>query len=238
MRAFLLAAGLGTRLRPLTNTVPKCLVDIGGVPLLKIWFALLTKHNINQVLINTHHLSESVYDYIKNNEFDLKITLTKETKLLGSAGTIKHNKEFVQDCDNFFIMYADNLTCADLTLLKQCHYRGLLDHDMIMTMGLFRSNNPSECGIATIDERHRLSAFEEKPAEPKSDLANAGIYVSTQEIFDYIPKNGCYDISKDVIPRMIKKINTYEIDEFLMDIGTLQNLKEARRLWRHEYIWA
>ena len=130
MKAFLMAAGLGTRLRPITNTIPKCMVPIQGKPLLAWWMDLFEKHGVSDVLINTHYLPESVRKFIdlynKNPEHHTKMIESYEPILLGSAGTLRKNRDFVVGENSFLICYADNLTNADLTALAAFHKKLIL----------------------------------------------------------------------------------------------------------------
>ena len=115
MKAFLLAAGKGTRLRPFTNKHPKCLVQVNSKPLLEIWFEALVQSGITQVMINKHHHSDQVEDYIKQNKFSgLEIFQFYEHELLGSAGTVAANSDFIGRDEDFLVIYADNLTDLDL----------------------------------------------------------------------------------------------------------------------------
>lgn len=233
MKAFLLAAGYGTRLKPLTNTIPKCMVPIQGKPLLYWWMNLFAKHHISDVLINTHYLPESVRKYIQ--EYNSKSKFTKlhefyEKELLGSGGTVLANQNFVTVEDSFLICYADNITNADLTSMVEFHKKkkGLL------TMGLFYTNNPQGCGIAAVNSDSLIYEFVEKPQQPKSNLANAGIYVADKQIFSCFPKmhNKILDFGKDVLPLLVNKMYGYEIKEYLLDVGTWQNYDKAQREWK------
>lgn len=255
MKAFLLAAGLGTRLRPLTNTIPKCMVPISGEPLLHWWFSLFSKHGITDVLINLHYLKEKVIDYVGNLgvkveglNFELKtpslrhgtqcthkgyappdIRLFYEQELLGSAGTIRENADWVRAEKEFLIAYADNLTNANLTKLLQFHR----ERNSILTMGLFHSDYPQACGIASLNENGLIIDFVEKPQKPKSDLANAGIYIATPELIDYIPEGKVVDLGHDVLPSLVGKMYGCVIDGYLRDIGTPENYRKAQEEW-HE----
>lgn len=232
MKAFLMAAGLGTRLRPITNTIPKCMVPIKGRPLLGWWMDLFEKHNVSDVLINTHYLPETVREFIcsyNRQGRKVKIHESYEPVLLGSAGTLRANKKFVENEASFLICYADNLTNANLSQL-------VLRHEQVkpvLTMGLFHTNNPTGCGIATVNEKHMITEFIEKPKHPASNLANAGIYVAGQEIFDYIPCNKDeVDMGKDVLPLLTEKMAGFEIKDYLLDVGTMSNYQKAQEEWQ------
>lgn len=231
MKAFLLAAGLGTRLRPITNTIPKCMVPIAGKPLLAWWMKLFLHHGIDDVLLNTHYLPEPVRAYIHQHNAsgeDPYIHEFYEAELLGSGGTVRENYKFVQNDKQFLICYADNLTNADLTKLVSEQQR----HGDVLTMALFRSNKPEQCGIATLDMQQKIVSFIEKPDHPQSNLANAGIYVATPKVFDYIPTRDVVDFGKDVLPKLVGHMYGCEINDYLLDVGTLDNYKKAQKEWK------
>lgn len=225
MKAFLLAAGVGSRLRPLTNKIPKCLVPIDGKPLLYYWLNLFEKNGIDEVLINLHHLPDQVIDYLEQNSFDLAIHTVREENLLGSAGTVRNNFDFVYREDAFLICYADNLTKLRLHRMIDFH----LTHRPIMTIGLFRASNPGECGIVELDGENRVINFEEKPLHPNSDLANAGIYACSPEIIHYLPRKTPADIGYDVLPSLIGDMKGFLIEDYIIDIGTKENYQRAQR---------
>lgn len=229
MKAFLLSAGFGTRLKPLTDEIPKCLVPIKGKPLLEWWLELLEKHNIDEVLINLHHLPKVVENFINSYKCKIKIHLSYEKELLGSAGTLLKNEEFIINENYFYIMYADNLTNINLTDFLEKFKKS--NHDFGMT--LFRTDDPKSCGIAEIDKNSTIINFEEKPKDPKSNLANGGVYIAKPNIIKIIPKKEKPDIGFDLIPKLINKTYGYETNCFLMDIGTHKNLKTANENWEN-----
>ena len=229
MKAFLLAAGLGSRLKPLTDETPKCLISIAGKPLLSYWFALFEKYNVDQVIINLHYLPNKVRDYFHNNDFNIDINLIYEEKLLGSAGTIKTNADFVENEDEFLICYADNLTNVDLGSMICFHQ----SHKTLFTLGLFYTNTPQQCGIAKVDENNTVIDFQEKPQKPVSNLAGAGIYITSPEILRYIPDKIPVDIGYDVLPKLIGKMKGYLINEYFLDIGTYENYDKANKDWQN-----
>lgn len=233
MKAFLLAAGYGTRLRPITDTLPKCLVPICDKPLLWWWFKLLEKHGVNEVLLNTHYLRNMVVDFIKtyNNSNDkLEICEFYEAELLGSGGTVFANKQFVDSEESFIICYADNLTNINITEMLSVHK----SHEAILTMALFHTNNPKQCGIAQLDYNKKIIDFVEKPENPEGDLANAGIYIVRKDIFDIISLTDFrddIDLGKDILPLLVNNMYGYEMKDYLLDIGTLENYKKAQGEW-------
>jgi mannose-1-phosphate guanylyltransferase len=226
-KAFLLAAGLGTRLRPLTDRIPKCLVPIAGKPLLSWWLDVCERLGIREVLINTHHLAEQVDAWAREQKTNVVIHLRHETELLGSAGTVAAHRAFFDEVESFYVFYADNLVQADLTRLKALH----LEHEDVLTMGLFRTPNPRACGIATLDDSGRITSFEEKPLRPRSDLANAGIYIVRRGISEFLPSRGFADFGKDIFPRLVGRMWGRDLGGYLLDIGTPENYRKALQDW-------
>lgn len=238
MKAFLLAAGKGTRLAPMTDSIPKCLVSISGKPLLLIWIKLLEKWGIREVLINTHYFAEQVNTFIDtlSNQTQIKITLTHEETLLGSGGTVLANKQFVKGETDFLIAYADNLTNLNIQnmILRHMEHK---EKGCVLTMGLIRVPNPSACGIAEVDGQGKITAFVEKPENPSDNLANAGVYIASESIFNFFPKPDEYheeevlDFGYHILPRMTDCMYGYEIKEYLRDIGTIESYNNACKEW-------
>ncbi|MCD7836236.1 MAG: nucleotidyltransferase family protein, partial [Lachnospiraceae bacterium] len=223
MKAFLLAAGFGSRLRPLTDTTPKCLISVCGHPMLDWWAKLLSECGVTEILVNTHYLREKVHDYIidfnENNKgagSKIKFIEFYEPKLLGSGGTVRANRGFVKDEKSFLICYADNLCNVNLKKLTAFHE----ENGAPLTMALFRSNAPKQCGIAATDASGRIMQFEEKPLHPAGNLANAGIYVADNRIFDYFPDEEFIDFGQDVLPKLTGLMYGWETEDYLIDIGT------------------
>lgn len=235
MKAVLLAAGKGTRLRPLTDTVPKCLIPINGEPMLGIWLRLLKKHGVGDALINLHYHAPSVEEFLSQDDSGVRVKAVYEEELLGSAGTLLANRDFLKGEQAFFIIYADNLTNLDLKKMMEFHLSvtdGSEGNNCVLTMGLHRTERPEACGIAAIAERGLITSFIEKPKNPATNLANAGVYVAGQEIFKYIPeREGLVDFGFDVFPSLIGKMYGYEINEYLLDIGTIENYERANKEW-------
>ncbi len=224
MKAFLLAAGIGSRLRPITDLIPKCLVPINGHPLLYYWLKLFEAHGIDEVLINLHHLPEPVFEFLEDYEFDIKVHTVFEQELLGSAGTVRNNFDFVCKERDFLICYADNLTNINLSRMIDFHKA----KNPILTVGLFHANNPSKSGIAEMGDDFTVVRFIEKPEQPKSNLAGAGIYIANHEIWHYLPDRYPSDFGYDVLPQLAGKMKGYFIKEYFIDIGTMENYERAR----------
>jgi mannose-1-phosphate guanylyltransferase len=236
MKAVLLVAGLGTRLRPLTEITPKCLLPIGGKPLLQIWLDKLVASGVQEVLINTHWLSGEVELYIAQIEKSINIAITPfyEPVLLGSAGTLAANRDWLSiSRDPFYIIYGDNLCWVDLTEMNHYHCH----HEFSFTLGVFRTTHPEKCGIVETDRNDVVISFEEKPAEPKTDIAAAGIYMADRRIFDVFPtpsakKSDVLDLGFDILPRLIGQMKCFNVGECI-DIGTHASYQKAKQRWQH-----
>lgn len=225
VKALLLAGGLGTRLRPLTDEVPKCLVPIGGRPLLDYWFDNLASAGVEDVLINNHHLPDRLRRYIRdvNGAAALSVQEAYEPVLLGSAGTITANRGWVRADERCLIIYADNLSGVDLAALLDFHAA----HPDPVTMLLFRSPHPQRCGIAELDPEGRVVSFVEKPERPASNLANAGVYVVDGEAYREMADMGRFDLGFDVLPAFVGRMRGWVWDGYHRDIGTLESLRQA-----------
>ncbi len=228
MRAILLAAGLGTRLRPLTDNIPKCLAPIKGRPLLEIWLEKLVDAKVGPFLVNTHYLADQVEAFIRSSVFASQVTIVNETKLLGTAGTLLANSIF---CDNEDVMliHADNYCQANFEEFKAAHLSR--PKECLMTMMTFRSPDPSSCGIVEVDESGVLKNFIEKPSNPPGNLANGAIYILSGQLIAYIGHNfpKAIDFSLDILPNLVGKIFCYETKEQFIDIGTLERYQIASK---------
>jgi len=227
MKGFLLAAGHGTRLRPLTDSIPKCLVPIRGVPLLKIWFDICRKFGIDELLINVHAHSAAIEEFARHHGSDLMVRIVEEFTLLGSAGTLLANRKWVEAEEAFWVIYADVLTRADLGCMTRFHQ----NHTPVATLGAYRVPDPQRCGIVSLDRESRVVEFVEKPTLPVSDLAFAGVMIAKPELLDAIPPKPPTDIGFDVLPRLRGSMLGYVIEEYLLDVGTMENYQAAQRTW-------
>jgi mannose-1-phosphate guanylyltransferase len=227
VKAFLLAAGVGSRLRPITDTVPKCLVPIGGRALLGVWLDAFAASGIDEVLINLHHLPHAVNAYLESRSEPPRVRTFFEPELLGSAGTLLANRDWVSDEEMFLTCYADNLTNFDLYTLV----RAQREHSPVATLTAFHSKEPSAGGVMETDGTGRLTGFAEKPARPVSDLVNAGMYAFTPAVLDEIGTSLPTDIGYDLIPRLVGRARVIPVDAYFTDIGTLDAYDRARKEW-------
>jgi mannose-1-phosphate guanylyltransferase len=227
MKAFLLAAGQGTRLRPITDKIPKCLVPVCGVPVLKIWMEICRNAGIEEVLVNLHSHGDSVRDWLSKNVDGVHVRLSEEATLLGSAGTLLANRDWVSSEACFWIFYADVLTNVDLHRMLEFH----LARQPSATLGLYEVPDPSRCGVVCFDQKMVVREFVEKPAKPKSHWAFSGVMIGTPELLNEIPNLHPVDLGFDVLPRLVGRMLAFPISDYLLDIGTLENYQKAQNTW-------
>jgi len=228
LKAFLLAAGLGTRLRPLTNALPKCIVPINGKPLLEYWLDLLFGcGKIDSVLVNTHYLPEKVEEVLQASPFKEKVKTVFEKKLLGTAGSLLKNRSFFDDAP-FLLIHADNFSIFDPVNFIQAHC--LRPKRCGMTMMTFETDAPETCGILELDRENRVKFFHEKVANPPGNLANGAVYILEPSIFLFLEKLGKQkiDFSTEVLPHFTGKIFTFHNDQYHRDIGTMESYLKAQ----------
>jgi|TARA_B100000315_G_scaffold250040_1_gene282201 mannose-1-phosphate guanylyltransferase len=222
MKAILLAAGLGARLRPLTNKIPKCLVPIKGKPLLEIWLDRLSESGIGPFLINVHHLKEQVIDFVTESRYRSSVEVVEESTLLGTAGTLFSNRGFFEDADGMLI-HADNYCLADFKEFMQAHYNRI--EGCLMTMMTFETDYPQSCGVVEVDSQGVVIGFHEKVSNPPTTIANAAVYIFSREMLASFPEAS--DLSTQVLPKYVGKIQTYHTAETLIDIGTAETYQQA-----------
>jgi len=227
MKAFILAAGNGTRLRPLTDSIPKCLLPIKGVPLLEIWLNNCRAAGITDVLVNAHAHADVVRRFAAEQKSGVRVSVVEEPQLLGSAGTLAENQVFIAGEEAFFVLYGDVLTAVDLRRMLAFHQQ----KNLAATLGIYQVPDSTRCGIVTVDEHNVIQKFIEKPAQPASNWAFSGVMIAGREIFDFVPDGLPADIGFDVLPKMAGKMAAYAMSEYLLDIGTLANYQIAQRSW-------
>jgi mannose-1-phosphate guanylyltransferase len=228
MRALLLAAGLGTRLRPITNAVPKCLVEIEGRPLLDYWIELLVKGGITDILINLHYLPEAVLTYIAQCRYPVRISTVYEERLLGTAGTLLKNRAFFMG-EPVMLIHADNLSVFDPHAFIDRFFAR--ERNIEITMMTFHTDAPQACGIVELDEKGVVREFHEKVSDPPGNLANAAAYILSPAVVAFIAGLGkqATDFSNDVLPSFMGRINTFHNGTYHRDIGTVESLRAAQR---------
>ena len=226
MKALLLAAGFGTRLRPLTNTTPKCLVTIKDKALLSIWLERLTQAGIEAFLINTHYLSVQVETFIKGSLYSDRVTLVREEKLLGTAGTLIANLNFFEGQDGL-LAHADNYCLANFHDFIQAHHQR--PPYCVITMMTFRSETPDACGVVELNAEGVVVGFHEKVVNPPGNLANGAVYILSPELIHTMGSDlrEVSDFSTEVLPHLMGRIYTYETQEYFIDIGSPESYRKA-----------
>lgn len=230
---MILAAGEGTRLRPLTLETPKALLPIGGVPLIEHQLSWLKSHGISELAINLHHLGEKIRNFLGNgSRFGMRLVYSEEETLLGTAGGVKRMEHFFND--TFVVVYGDVLTEFNLTKMLQFHQQ----KKALATLVIFKAANPQEVAVVMMDEEERILKLVEKPQLPDQPstptLASGGIYILEQEVLSYIPSQGFSDFAYDIFPKLISlELPLYgyllEPEDYLIDIGTLDKYHKAQR---------
>jgi mannose-1-phosphate guanylyltransferase len=226
MKAFLLAAGHGTRLRPHTDAIPKCLLPIRGVPMLQIWLALCRQNGVSDVLVNTHSHAAAVGEFLRKWRDGIKVRVVEEPELFGSAGTLRENRAWVESEEKFWVFYADVLTRVDLSAMLRFHFQS-----SPATIGVYSVPDPERCGVVELGPNDYVVSFVEKPERPRSNLAFAGIMIGTPALLDAVPQKRGADIAFDVLPQLAGKMRAFQISDYLLDIGTPENYQKAQETW-------
>ena len=224
-RAMIMAAGIGSRLDPLTQCKPKPMVPVANVPVMEHILKILKKHGVKDVIANTNYLAPQINCYFNQNKIQgLNLELLHEEELSGTAGGVKKCESFLNKGETFIVMSGDSLTDVDLTSLVEKHKKA----GAMISMGLksVAKEEVVNLGVVVTDESGKILEFQEKPPieEAKSTLVNTGIYIFEPELFNYIPKGTFYDFAKQVFPTAMadnKAIYGFKINEYWNDIGTL-----------------
>lgn len=229
-KAFLLAAGVGSRLRPLTDKTPKCLLPVAGEPCLHWWLTALEREGVREVLINTHHHAEQVEAFVASRRYALKTTLVHEPELLGSGGTLAANAAFAAGEAAFWVCYADTLIGGSFAPLWELHRA----RRPSLTLGLFRTPEPQSCGIVELSGDGTVLSFEEKPKEPKTDLAAGGVTLAGPELLEVarsLAGRRPLDLGGHCFPPLMKKACGKLLEGPVLDIGTPERYALAQKAW-------
>jgi mannose-1-phosphate guanylyltransferase len=229
VKAFLLAAGIGSRLRPITDTIPKCMVPVGGQPLLGIWLDAFDRAGVDEVLVNLHHLPDVVRRYLEGRAGTPAVRAFFEPELLGSAGTLAANRAWVEGEEMFLACNADNLTDFDLRSLVETHRK----HGELATLTVFHSERPSAGGVVELGQDGTVTGFAEKPRQPVSDLVNAGMYAFRPDVLDVLGELGPppVDIGYHLLPRLVGRAKGVLVEGYLRDLGTVDAYERAQQEW-------
>jgi len=239
MRAMVLAAGLGTRLRPITYEMPKPMVPVLNRPVMEHILRLLARHGFTETIANLHWFPETIEArFGDGSAFGVELSYSREERLLGTSGGVRNAAEFLGD--SFLVISGDALTDIDLAAMRDFHS----SHDGIATLATKRVQDTSQFGVAIAGADDRIQGFQEKPepAEALSDLANCGIYMFRSEVFDFFPSPGTSvaagpgdppgfaDWAMDVFPALLAgdvPFYSHEIDAYWNDIGNLDELRQG-----------
>ncbi|MGD1020024.1 MAG: NDP-sugar synthase [Verrucomicrobiia bacterium] len=230
MKAFILAAGLGTRLRSLGLDVPKVMVPIGGKPLLEHHFELFKRQGISEFIVNLHYLPEKITSYFGDgSRFGVSITYSHEPKLLGTAGAVKKMESELRG-GAFIVFYGDNLVRVDFAPLLEFHRA----RQAQATVALFASPEPWTGGVVETDSNGRVLRFVEKPdrKQVSTNRISAGILVLEPQVLDMIPAGQFYDFGWDVFPKLLaerRPVYAMEPKAYIQDVGTPERLAKAQR---------
>jgi mannose-1-phosphate guanylyltransferase/mannose-1-phosphate guanylyltransferase/phosphomannomutase len=236
---MVLAAGLGTRLRPITYAMPKPMVPVLNRPVMEHILRLLARHGFAETIANLHWFPDLIEAHFGDGSaLGTELSYSREEQLLGTSGGVRKAAGFLGD--SFLVISGDALTDIDLTAMREFHE----SHDGIATLATKRVEDTSQFGVAITGPDGRIQGFQEKPdpAEALSDLANCGIYMFRAEIFDFFPEpgtskaagpgdpEGFADWALDVFPGLLAgdiPFYSHEIDAYWNDIGNLEELRES-----------
>jgi len=195
--------------------------------MLKIWFALCCQYGIDEVLVNIHAHGPAVRKFIGEDKEGLRVRLFEERALLGSAGTVLANRDWVGKESAFWVLYADVLTTTNLNQMLAFHQ----SRGQMATIGISEVADPSRCGIVQVDDHGVVRDFVEKPRAAAGNLAFSGLMLATPALLDVIPGEHPVDLGFHVLPKMVGRMAAYRIRDFLMDIGTLESYRKAQETW-------
>lgn len=222
----MLAAGVGSRLDPLTSEVPKPLVPVAGLPVMEHLLRLLQEHGFGEVCANLHYLPEKIESYFKKHKLEgIDLSFHREEKLSGDAGGVRACQSFLKH-GTFIVLSGDLLTDANLTHIVNEHK----SKGAIATIAIRAVQDVTHFGVAVLKENGFISGFQEKPKaeEALSNLISTGIYVLEPAVFDYIPKGGEYGFGRQLFPELVKlglPVLGVKIDDYWSDVGTIQQYR-------------
>lgn len=228
MKAIVLAAGVGSRLDPLTTQIPKPMVPVANTPVMEHILLLLKRHGITDVASNLHYLPEQVRTYFADGgNLGMNLNFLLEEKLSGDAGGVRALRKFLDD-DTFIVLMGDLLTDADVSYVIAEHKR----LGALASIALKRVDDVSQFGVAVLDEKGLITGFQEKPQpeEALSDLASTGIYVFEPEVFEHIPETGDYGFGRQLFPKLVGEglpVGGIEIKNYWSDVGTVKQYRQS-----------
>ncbi|MEG1509083.1 MAG: nucleotidyltransferase family protein [Clostridia bacterium] len=215
MKAVIMAGGFGSRLKPLTDNIPKPMLPILNKPILQYTIERLKFYGVTEIAMTLNYKPESIVDYFGDgSNFGVNLTYFYENEPLGTAGSIKNASSFLED--TFLVLSGDAFTNLNFEQLWQFHMQ------KGAKVSLF-AKYVEDCrpfGMLSVDDDNKITSFLEKPLQKVSGIVNTGIYVMQKEVLDLIP-NGFYDFSKNLFPQILNQMFAFEGDYYWSDIGTL-----------------
>ena len=227
MKAFLLAAGFGSRLGDITKTKPKCLISVNDRPLLQKWLDhLIIDLGIKRVFVNTHYLHDQVDHFLQHYSYACNVTVLHEPVLQDTAGTLRKNISLFDE--ELLVVHADNYFTSSLKPFIETPW---LHDDCSIKALTIQTDTPSKFGIYDVDKNNRVIRFREKPFESSSSIANAAIYRMRMSCVEEIARNETWrNISLDVLPRLSRSIEIFHYAGDIIDIGTPEDLIRVNNL--------
>lgn len=229
MRAMVLAAGVGSRLEPLTNQVPKPMVPVANRPVMEHILALLRRHGVTEVASNLHYQADKIREYFGDgSDFGMELAFLFEKELSGDAGGVRACRDFLSG-GTFLVLMGDLLTDADLTRVVAEHKQ----KKALATIALKQVDDVRHFGVAVTDENGFITGFQEKPQphEALSNRASCGIYVLEPEVFEHIPKTGMYGFGRQLFPSLVEQglpvLGASIDDAYWSDVGTISQYRQS-----------
>lgn len=229
MKAMVLAAGVGSRLDPLTSQLPKPLVPIANIPVMEHIVNLLRTHGFEDVMANLHYLPDKIVDYFQDgSRCGVNLAFKFEPELTGDAGGVRACRDFFGN-ETFIVLMGDLLTDADLTRIIAAHKR----KKALATIAVKEVDDVSQFGVVVRDQDGFIKGFQEKPApeEAFSNYASTGIYILEPEVFEYMPKEGTYGFGRQLFPQLVEKglpVLGMEINShYWSDVGTIAQYRKG-----------
>jgi mannose-1-phosphate guanylyltransferase len=228
MKAMVLAAGVGSRLDPLTATLPKPLVPVVNKPVMEHIVSLLRKHDFTDICANLHYLPENITNYFGDGaKFGVNLTFEMEARLSGDAGGVRACRKFLES-GTFIVIMGDLITDADLSLLVQQHK----EKKALASIAVKKMDDVSRFGVVVRDKDNFITGFQEKPKQEDalSDLISTGIYILEPEVFNFIPETGDYGFGRQLFPSLVEKgerVLGLEIETYWSDVGTIDQYRES-----------
>jgi|SRR3989344_3842220 len=231
-QAIILCAGFGTRLRPITDSIPKVMVPLGGKPILEHHLLQFKKHGVSEFLLNLHYLPEIIKAYIGDgSKWGVKVSYS-----LGASGTAGEVKRFEKHLDeNFFVIYGDMFSEIDYAKMAESFFRKPADALGMMVVG--ENDHPQDSDLVEVDADMRFLKIHTKPHKelPKKWKSLDAVYIFRKKILDYIPSGAIYQIDHNLLPDIVsrgEKFYGYEIKDFLLDVGTMERYKKVEEYLR------